>query len=192
MLSTNYTLLVSLSGVLKIKDYFENSSSIRLLTVGPHSSGKSTWLNINIGYHHNYLSTSSSECTKICGIIKYGKKNEVAKIYETQLVTNEEGYNYFKYDENSIVAEGEERINDKITELNNAPDSRTKLKYYVLKAPIEILNMMDLKEEEKEKIDLIDFPGLDTDFENAKEEAKYLLRIIDGFIYIYKLQSNFP
>ena len=49
--------------------------------------------------------------------------------------------------------------------------------------------MMDLKEEEKEKIELIDFPGLDTDFENAKEEAKYLLRIIDGFIYInYKCE----
>ena len=58
-----------------------------MLTVSPHSSGKSTWLNINIGYHHNYLSTSSSECTKICVIIKYCKKNEVAKLYETQLVT---------------------------------------------------------------------------------------------------------
>ena len=159
-----------------------------MLTVGPHSSGKSTWLNINIGYHHNYLPTSSSECPKICIIIKYCKKNEVAKLYETQLVTNEEGCNYFKYDKNFIVSEGEERIKDKITELNNAPDSRTKLKYYVLKAPIEILDMKDLKNEEKEKIELIVYPGLDTDFENAKEEAKYLLRIIDGFIYInYKV-----
>ena len=130
-----------------------------------------TWLNINIGYHHSYLPTSSSECTKICVIIKYCKKNEVDKLYETQLVKNEEGYNFFKYDENCIVAEREEIINDKITKLNNAPDSRIKLKYYLLKAPIEILDMMDLKEEEKEKIELIDFPDLDTDFENAKENA---------------------
>ena len=184
----NNYIVASFKQYLKIKDYFENTSAIRFLTVGPHSSGKSTCLNINIGYNHNYLSTSSSECTKICVIIKYCKKNEVAKLYETQLVTNEEGYNYFKYDENCIVAEGEEKINDKITELNNAPDAKTKLKYYLLKAPIEIFDMMDLKEEEKEKIELIDFPGLDTDFENAKEEAKYLLRIIDGFIYInYKV-----
>ena len=184
----NNHILTSFNQYLEIKDYFENTSAIRFLAVGPHSSGKSTYLNRNIGYNHNYLPTSCSECTKICVIIKYCKKNEEAKLYETQLVINEEGYNYFKYDENCIVAEGEERIKDKIVELNNAPDAKTKLKYYLLKAPIELLDMMDLKEEEKEKIELIDFPGLDTDFENAKEEAKYLLRIIDGFIYInYKI-----
>jgi len=37
---------------------------------------------------------------------------------------------------------------------------------------------------EKEKIELIDFPGLDTDFDEAKKKAANLLKIIDGFIYV--------
>ena len=187
----NQIILASVNQYNEIKNYFENTAAIRFLAVGPHSSGKSTYLNRNIGYNHNYLSTSSSECTKICVIIKYCKKNEIAKLYETKLEINKEGYNYFKYDENCIIAEGEDSINKKITELNNAPDAKTKLRYYLLKSPIEFLDMMDLKEEEKEKIELIDFPGLDTDFDKAKEEAKYLLRIIDGFIYInYKISFH--
>ena len=36
----------------------------------------------------------------------------------------------------------------------------------------------------KKKIELIDFPGLDTDFNEAKKKAANLLKIIDGFIYV--------
>ena len=46
---------------------------------------------------------------------------------------------------------------------------------------------MGLTKEEKEKIEIIDFPGLDTDkFETARNNAEYLLKIIDGFIHIIK------
>ena len=176
---------------ISIKNYFENTSSIRFLMVGPHSSGKSTFLNRNIGYNHDYLSTSASECTKICVIIKYAKKNEEAKLYETKLEKNNNGYNYFRYTEEDIIAEGEKSIHEKINNLNNSPEAKKKLKYYLLKAPIEFLDMMNLKEEEKEKIELIDFPGLDTNFDNAKIEAKHLLSIIDGFIYI-NYRTSFP
>jgi len=173
---------------ISIRNYFENTSSIRFLMVGPHSSGKSTFLNRNIGYNHDYLSTSATECTKICVIIKYAKKNEEAKLYKTELETNENGYNYFRYTEEDIIAEGEQSIHKKINNLNNDPEAKKKLKYYLLKAPIEFLDMMNLSEEEKEKIELIDFPGLDTKFDNAKKEARHLLSIIDGFIYLnYKI-----
>ena len=40
-------------------------------------------------------------------------------------------------------------------------------------------------QQKKKKIEIFDFPGLDTDqFESAKANAEYLLKIIDGFIHI--------
>ena len=49
----------------------------------------------------------------------------------------------------------------------------------------------EIKEEQKERIELIDFPGLDTDFDEAKKKAENLLKIIDGFIYInYQIQFD--
>ena len=44
--------------------------------------------------------------------------------------------------------------------------------------------MKSISEADKEKIELIDFPGLDTDFDEAKKKAEDLLKIIDGFIYV--------
>jgi hypothetical protein len=44
---------------------------------------------------------------------------------------------------------------------------------------------MELNEEEKKKIELIDYPGLDTNFEEAKIMAENLLKIVDGFIYVF-------
>ena len=53
---------------------------------------------------------------------------------------------------------------------------------------------MNLSKEVKEKIEIIDFPGLDTEkFEVAQKKAKDLLKIIDGFIYVnfqIQLDSN--
>lgn len=43
---------------------------------------------------------------------------------------------------------------------------------------------MEKIEEIIEKIELLDFPGLDTKFEEAKNKAEHLLKIVDGFIYV--------
>ena len=67
---------------------------------------------------------------------------------------------------------------------NNLPDSKDNFLFFILQTPIEFFDMMNLSKEEKNKIELLDFPGLDTKFENAQETAKKLLLIIDGFIYL--------
>ena len=43
---------------------------------------------------------------------------------------------------------------------------------FLLQAPIEFLDQMDITEELKQKIEIIDFPGLDTNFEEAKKRQK--------------------
>ena len=62
-----------------IKNYLENSSSIRFLLVDPHNQGKQTLLNEIIGYNIRLLESANEECAKISVIVKYTKKNRKAK-----------------------------------------------------------------------------------------------------------------
>ena len=175
---------------LKIKyneiiNYFNNTSAIRFLLVGPHNSGKSSILNDIIGYNQKLLQTDCNETTKIGVIIKYIKKGEIPKLFDTNFVTNESGYNYFEYNKDVPIAEGKNDIISKIKFLNNKNSKNSELKFYLLESPIEFLDKMELNEEKKKKIELIDYPGLDTYFENAKNMAKNLLKIVDGIIYTF-------
>ena len=180
----NNTIKKILSEYDKIKNYLENSSAARFLLVGPHNSGKSSIVLNIIGYNQNFLPVETKECTKIGVIIKYAKKEEGIKMYEANFTTNENGLNYFEYDENNPVAEGEEKVLHKVDQLNNDPYAKSNLKFYLIKAPIEFLDQMELSEDKKKKIEIIDFPGLDTEFDEAQKRAKDLLKIIDGFIYV--------
>jgi hypothetical protein len=166
----------------EILNYFDNTSAIRFLLIGPHNSGKSSILNIIIGYNQKFLPTALEETTKTGIIIKYIKKGETPKLFDTNFITNESGYNYFEYNKNQPIAEGEKDIFSKINNLNKVCYSE--LKFYLLESPIEFLDKMEIDEEEKKKIELIDYPGLDTNFDEAKKMAENLLKIVDGFIYV--------
>ena len=72
----NKTLIKLKEKYNNINEYFNNTSAIRFLMVGPHNSGKSTLLNNIIGYNKNLLPTDLKECTKTGIIIKYAKKEE--------------------------------------------------------------------------------------------------------------------
>ena len=182
--SNNTTIQKIMSDYSLIKNYLENSSAARFLLVGPHNSGKSSIVLNIIGYNQNFLPVKTQECTKIGVILKYANKNEKVKMYETYFRTNEIGLNFFEYNENCPIAEGEKNILNKVDQLNNDPYAKQNLKFYLIKAPIEFLDQMDLSEDKKKSIEIIDFPGLDTEFEEAHKRAKDLLKIIDGFIYV--------
>ena len=80
---------------------------------------------------------------------------------------------------------GKEEIWNKINKLNNLENIKNvKLKFYVIESPIELLDNIEIDESIKEKIELIDFPGLDTRFEEAQNQSRTLLSIIEGFIHI--------
>ena len=168
-----------------IQNYLENSSAARFLLIGPHNSGKSSIVLNIIGYNQKFLPVKTQECTKVGVIIKYANKGEVVKLYETYFQTNENGLNYFEYNENSPIAQGEDSVLNKLDQLNNDPYAKSNLKFYLIKSPIEFLDQIeDLSEDKKKSIELIDFPGLDTEFNEAQKKAKDLLKIIDGFIYV--------
>lgn len=64
-----------------------------------------------IGYRSkNLLPSNVSECTKIGVIIKYTDNTKNIKMYKANLITNEDGYNYFKIDESQVYEENEINI----------------------------------------------------------------------------------
>ena len=69
----------------EITNYFNNTSAIRFLLVGPHNSGKSSLLNNIIGYDQKILPTDLKETTKTGIIIKYIKKGETPKLFKCLL-----------------------------------------------------------------------------------------------------------
>ena len=168
----------------EINNYFDKTSAIRFLLVGPHNSGKSSILNNIIGYNQKFLPTDLKETTKTGIIIKYVKKGETPKLFDSKFITNKSGYNYFEYNKDEPIAEGETNIYSTICGLNNEYSNNSNLEFFLLESPIEFLDKMNITEEEKKKIELIDYPGLDTEFELAKVKAKDLLKIVDGFIYV--------
>ena len=70
------------------KNYFNNTSAIRYLLIGPHNSGKSSFLNNIIGYDLLLLPMEMKECTKVGVIIKYTEKKEDIKLLRTYFRTN--------------------------------------------------------------------------------------------------------
>ena len=196
----------------EIYNYFKDTSAIRFLLVGPHNTGKSSVLNNIIGYDLDFLPTNLGECTKVGVIIKYVNKDQPIRMFKAKFITNELNYNYFEYGEkkedndsrnNSFGNEndegneddmdddsdypiiGKEYIYARLDLLNKKTDIKDmELRFYVIETPIEIYDKMELNDAIKKKIEIIDFPGLDTDFEQAKEKSKTLLSIIDGFIHI--------
>ena len=158
--------------------------SIRFLLIGPHNSGKSSILNNLIGYNQYLLPSKLQECTKMGVIIKYTEKKENTKMYKAFFSRNNDG-NYFEYNEYNIISYGEYKIYKKLDELNNKENAKEdEFKFYMIETPIEFFDKMWLPLEIKKRIELIDFPGLDTDFIKAKKNANDLLKMIDGFIYV--------
>ena len=62
--------------------------------------------------------------------------------------------------------------------------------FFTLNIPIEAFNLMNISDDIKEAIELIDFPGLDSINNSFKSEVlQHLLQFSDGFIFVNKGNS---
>ena len=88
-------------------------------------------------------------------------------------------------DDDEYPIKGSYNIRYKLNKLNNLENIKNmKLRFYVIESPKELLDKLEIDEDTKEKIELIDLPGLDTRFDEAQAQSKTLLSVIEGFIHI--------
>ena len=163
-----------------LDNYINKDRKIRIALLGLVSSGKSTILNTIIG--KKILPTSSDECTRRGIIIRYHNKN-TPELYKTKFI--EKSDYYFFEDSNEPVCSGFDDVKKELIKLNKI-NEKFEDSFYILKIKIESYDDYQIENELKERIELIDFPGLHTEnnFIVLNINLKYRLIVIQFFCYI--------
>ena len=130
---------------------------IRIALLGLYSSGKSTILNALIG--KKILPTSNDIWTNRGIIIRYHDKDE-PELYKTKFIQKSDYY--FFEDSNEPVCTGFDNVKKELEKLNKV-NEKFEDSFYILKIKIEFYDEYQIENELKERIELIDFPGLHTE-----------------------------
>ncbi len=141
--------------VLEQFEYFiANDNKLLIPTIGQYSIGKSSILNILIG--EKYLPSSEGICTNVGVIIEYTSNKNIAELYEIKFKQNNK---YFTFKKTKIICNDKTKIKDTIQK-KNKEHRLLKLEdsFLLLKVNVELFELIG--EEHREKILLIDLPGL--------------------------------
>ena len=165
--------------------YIKDEYKFRITFFGGISTGKSSMINSLIGYDLNLIPKSSDHCTKIILIIQYIDNFDNISVYKANFGNHNEYslYSFFKQEEK--IAEGKNEVIKKLNELNNNSNNSGEIPYYILKTPIEFLDdhIKDIKR--RQKIELIDLPGLNSESEELENGfLNNLMGISDFFIFV--------
>ena len=154
--------------------FLNNKQFIHYLFSGPYSSGKSFTLNNIIGYNLYLLEWGSSETTNHAFIIRY---NENINLYKANIVKNK--YQYF-FEKGELIANGEISVRDAIKKVNH---HIKEFSIFILETPIQLFEDIQIKENLRNIIEFIDFPGLNT--EKAQNNIdNHLFKIINAFFFL--------
>ena len=154
--------------------FLNNKQFIHYLFSGPYSSGKSFTLNNIIGYNLYLLECGSSETTNHAFIIRY---NESINLYKANIVKNK--YQYF-FEKGELIANGENSVRDTIKKVNHNIKG---FSIFILETPIQLFEDIHIKENLRNIIEFIDFPGLNT--EKAQNNIdNHLFKIINAFFFL--------
>ena len=167
-----------------LKHYIYKDRKIRVPIFGGYSTGKSSLLNSLIGFG-DILPTGSGICTKRGIIIRNNPKGNYI-LYNSKFIRKGD---YYYFEEGNIEIETEkkqvDKLKEKIIELNNVDISKVEDSFLILSIPLECFKNMKLSSDIINRIELIDFPGIDNgnDF-FEKDIMNPLLKLSDTFIFV--------
>lgn len=154
-ISQSKLMNMDLEGLNEFEYFLANNNKILIPTIGLYSSGKSTLLNLLIG--EDYLPTGEGVCTNKGVIIEYTSAKNIAELYKIKVKLEN---NYCTFQKSELICNNKDEIWDKIEEINkkNKP-IELEDSFLLLKVYIEFFEVFK-DEKIKDKILLIDFPGL--------------------------------
>jgi len=166
-----------------LKKYFEQERFLRIVAIGAYNSGKTSVFNTII-LGKDILPVDVKECTKIGIILRHCDSEKDIGLFPVEIKKNEKNkIFYFDYDTSKNYATSYTEIKNKIFELNKKTD-KNNFSYYLIRMPLKLFDYIQVEEKLKTKIEFIDFPGLNTDFQIAKDNCKDILSFTNGFIFI--------
>ena len=167
-------------GLEEFEYFIANNNKVLIPTLGQYSTGKSSVLNILIG--EKYLPSSEGVCTNVGVIIEYTSNKNIAELYEIKFKQNNK---YFTFEKTKIICNDKTKIKDTI-EKKNKDHRLLKLEdsFLLLKVNVELFELIE--EEYRDKILLIDFPGLNV-LENknffSSDVLSPLINQSDSFLF---------
>ena len=165
-------------------EFINNKMFIHYIFIGAYSSGKSFTLNNMIGgYNYELLETGRKETTKHAFIIRNSKE---INLYEAEVEKSKYGYFIKKAKK---LASGKDEVINQIIYVN---DNIMKLSFYILETPIHMFENISISESIINRIEIIDFPGLDTEGANKRNYTDNFLfnkDMIDGIFFINEPKS---
>ena len=180
-----------------LKNYILNSSLLFIPILGASNSGKSSFINCLL--QKDILTCGSTECTRRGIIIRYIEDINKISLYSIKFKKeiNETFNQYYYYTKENLLSNKIEHIKEIIQILNENYPSKEEDCFLLLEINIPIFDDLHLKQEIKNNICLIDFPGHNTNnnlfFE--KEVYQNVLKMSTFFIYMnngkaFKEDSN--
>ena len=107
------------------------------------------------------------------------------------LVKNEEDQVfYFNYDSTDPLATSLKDIKETLNFLNQNSVKNETIPFYLIKMPLKIFYYVKVEDELKAHLEFIDFPGLNTGYEEALNTSKDLIRFTNGFFFIQGIIIN--
>ena len=166
-------------------NYIYNYRKIRIPLLGGYSTGKSSFLNNLIG--KDILPVDINRCTNR-GIIIRHNSNNCVQLFKPKFIHLEDP-EYWYFEDEKLICEGYEEVKKKLIDLN-VENPKFEEAFIVLSVPMKLFSELDFPEKSmkkifEEKLELIDFPGLDVK-ENFYEKEIFtpLMRFSDGFIFV--------
>ena len=155
--------------------------------IGQPNAGKSTLINSIIG--KNILPIGLNECTKRGYIIKYWNKNEdrISKAYFKK--TENQGKDYYYFEEIKVIGEGEIQVRQTLNGLNQKYNNNEEDSFFFIRTKIKLFDDLNFSDYYKNMIYLIDFPGFGTGENNIfdkNEIYKKTMNICSSFIFVVR------
>ena len=171
--------------------FIEKDRKIRIPFFGGYSTGKSSILNSLIG--KDILPVGSNITTNRVIVVRNNNEGKYI-LYSTNFVQKGD---YYIFKEKEIIKDcGEENWK----EIKDFLEEQTKINlndfhelFYILSVPLLFLGDINIKDDIKNKVELIDFPGIDVGEDIFEVELfNHLIKLSDSFIFInaYNLINN--
>ena len=174
-----------------LEHFIEKDRKIRIPFLGGYSTGKSSLLNCLIG--KDILPTGSDVTTNRGIIIRNNEQGKYI-LYKTKFIKKGD---YYCFIENNIIIESQENnyeiIKTFLIEETKKNIDKSEDLFFILSVPILFFEFMNIDSNIKNKIELIDFPGINVGNPIFEDELFYpLINLCDSFIFInaYNLINN--
>ena len=163
-------------------DFFiKKDKKLRILLLGGYSTGKTSILNCIIG--KKILPEGNIVTTRKIVVIRNNDEDKYV-LSKTNFVKTNEDYFCFE-DGEEIMRKDESNYEDIYNFLKKQNEDKTdKEMFYLLSAPIFMFKKMKIKKEILNKIELIDFPGIDVDEKIIMDIFNNIAELSDTFIFV--------